>query len=148
MDDLNDFEPVFGKYGTYEDAEEAQLIDGHIQRAIDKFVVEITVIDEEHPELQVWTNYEEIMEGVLNKFHEMPCGCCNVDTSSNNEYYMIQNELWERIALDAQYLCVGCAELRLERKLTANDFTDCPLNNLDDHDHERSRRFINRLTNE
>jgi hypothetical protein len=49
------------------------------------------------------------------------------------EYYMVHRQVWE----DAQYasgrvrfLCIACLERRLGRQLRPDDFTDCPLNEI------------------
>ena len=42
------------------------------------------------------------------------------------------------------FLCIGCLERRLGRLLTPLDFTDAPLNRLDDFA-EKSDRLLNRL---
>lgn len=59
------------------------------------------------------------------------CNDCGVCTLHINEYYMVHNGLWE-VATEDMYsdgmLCIGCLEARLGGKLTADDFTDAPIN--------------------
>jgi hypothetical protein len=61
-------------------------------------------------------------------FRCMDCGVC---TNCNGEYYMVHDEVWYSAitAMDKGHmLCVGCLELRLNRLLTKDDFTDAPVN--------------------
>lgn len=55
------------------------------------------------------------------------------------EYYMVTAEIWKEAGmppsiadnhteLDGNFLCIGCLELRIGRRLTALDFTVCPIN--------------------
>lgn len=54
------------------------------------------------------------------------CGAC---TNCNGEYYMVHDEVWEAANPKRKgMLCVGCLELRLNRLLTKDDFTDAPVN--------------------
>lgn len=57
------------------------------------------------------------------------CAACSIDTLHINEYYMVTDEVWEA-AWPKRYgmLCIGCLENRLGRELTAEDFTDAPIN--------------------
>jgi hypothetical protein len=68
------------------------------------------------------------------------CRKCGVHTGDNQEYYMVQDELWqwviERWKIPADEYgeigrCIGCLEQLLGRKLTRQDFTDCEVNRLD-----------------
>src|SRR5215831_13134691 len=57
------------------------------------------------------------------------CGGCGVDTDALGEYYMVKDELWEQAWPGIEgLLCISCLEERLARKLTPDDFTDCPVN--------------------
>jgi hypothetical protein len=73
------------------------------------------------------------------------CDDCGADTtpctgkrgcrhSGTWEYYMVHNHLWPG---GVHYLCVGCLERRLGRRLTAADFTDVPVNEPDPWDTPR-----------
>jgi|ERR1019366_2301329 hypothetical protein len=52
------------------------------------------------------------------------------------EQYMVHDSVWPAAGLPLQpdiievhmYLCIGCLERRLGRRLMPKDFTDCPLN--------------------
>lgn len=59
------------------------------------------------------------------------CDDCGVNTSEIHEYYMVHDDIWRSVAGDSLegMLCIGCLEDRLGRRLTAEDFTDCILNN-------------------
>ena len=48
------------------------------------------------------------------------CGEC-----TKGEYYMVKDDLW---TFGRGFLCVGCLEVRLGRRLEPNDFTDVPVN--------------------
>jgi len=55
------------------------------------------------------------------------CWDCNVLTE--DEYYMLYDELWDSLGIGRhRILCIGCAEIRLGRRLVPADFTDCPVN--------------------
>jgi hypothetical protein len=48
---------------------------------------------------------------------------CGVDTDEGKENYMIHDDLWRAaVPTEAGYLCVGCLERRLGRKLQRGDF--------------------------
>lgn len=57
------------------------------------------------------------------------CIDCDIDTYTNQQYYMLSDDLWQRIhpAIDGM-LCLPCAERRLGRQLTRSDFKDLPIN--------------------
>lgn len=61
-----------------------------------------------------------------------PCADCGVETLPTDEgraeFYMIHDRLWDSIMDGPGWLCVGCAEARLGRRLVAADFTDAPIN--------------------
>ncbi len=57
----------------------------------------------------------------------MFCGC--------GEYgygWMVKDEVWEQISdvVDDCILCMSCAERRLGRDFTIDDFTEFPINNV------------------
>lgn len=57
------------------------------------------------------------------------CSDCSVDTSDINEYYMVLNSVWAKVATKHdRMLCIGCLEDRLKRKLTPKDFSSAPIN--------------------
>lgn len=57
------------------------------------------------------------------------CAACGQNTLHINEYYMVTDEVWQTAwPEDRGMLCIGCLEERLSRKLTAEDFTDAPIN--------------------
>jgi hypothetical protein len=41
---------------------------------------------------------------------------------------MVRNDVWHDAGMGDGYLCVGCVELRLGRRLEAHDFTPWPIN--------------------
>jgi hypothetical protein len=48
------------------------------------------------------------------------------------EWYMVHDDVWKAAGMETMggALCIGCLEERLGRDLTADDFKDCPLNDL------------------
>lgn len=63
-------------------------------------------------------------------FECMDCGVC---TNCAYEYYMVHDEIWYSVitAMDhGHMLCIGCLEQRRGKLLTKDDFTDCPLNEM------------------
>jgi len=76
------------------------------------------------------------------------CALCRVDTLAIREFYIVKNEVWDAAVgpdsfIDYSYLCIGCLELRLGRRLVPSDFTDAPVNEI----HEaKSPRLRDRLT--
>jgi len=73
------------------------------------------------------------------------CRDCGVDTDSIDEYYMVDDRVWEQAAkgLDG-HLCIGCLEQRLGRTLHSGDFTDRPVNSTSRL--RRSPRLTSRLS--
>jgi hypothetical protein len=75
------------------------------------------------------------------------CWDCNTCTLCNDEYYMVDNGVWEVATEDFGghgMLCIGCLEARLGGKLVASDFPDYPINK---GVFPQSTRLQNRLTN-
>src|SRR5262245_57063648 len=61
------------------------------------------------------------------------CCLCRIDTLAIGEVYMVRDEVWDAaIGADSfiSFLCIGCLELRLGRRLRPSDFTDVPVNNI------------------
>jgi len=57
------------------------------------------------------------------------CLDCGLDTFEAEEYYVLHDELWQRINPQIEgMLCISCAEKRLGRKLNGADFADVPIN--------------------
>jgi hypothetical protein len=73
---------------------------------------------------------------------EFPCKDCGTNTvplEGNREYYEVQDQLWNEIAQapgigqsdngpEGFFLCIGCLEERISRKLTPDDFKAFPAN--------------------
>jgi hypothetical protein len=91
------------------------------------------------------------------------CIDCGVDTTpctgkrgcrhtGRREYYMVRNRVWAEAGMrtglvhpysGGDYLCIGCIERRIGRKLQFADFTDVPVNDPDDP--WKTRRLRSRL---
>ncbi len=62
------------------------------------------------------------------------CHDCGVDTlpaewGRNAEYYMVHDDVWAQASAHPHtFLCIGCLERRLRRRLTPADFTDAAIN--------------------
>jgi hypothetical protein len=72
----------------------------------------------------------------------MNCIDCGLDTATAGECYMVHSRLWLAAGMEpwGGYLCVGCLEARLRRKLEPGDFTDSLLNRLSASPRLMSRR--------
>jgi ribosomal protein L34E len=58
------------------------------------------------------------------------CEDCSVDVHEIRESYMVRREIWERSGIASfAFLCIGCLERRIGRKLCRRDFIDAPINN-------------------
>lgn len=60
------------------------------------------------------------------------CNDCEMDTTPHptegpHEWYTVRDRVWNAV-MGPGYLCIGCLEKRLGRRLTPNDFTDAPVN--------------------
>jgi hypothetical protein len=65
---------------------------------------------------------------------ETNCNDCRWCTLLLGEFYMVHDHVWKQASksepkANLRFLCIGCLEERLDRMLTADDFTDCKLNN-------------------
>jgi hypothetical protein len=58
----------------------------------------------------------------------LECVDCGVDTGEISEYYMVTDACWARAGMNDGCLCIGCLEERLGKRLTARNFSECPLN--------------------
>lgn len=57
------------------------------------------------------------------------CLDCQIDTGKIGEHYMLVDTTWHLTGLRKYgMLCVGCVELRINRKLKATDFNNSYLN--------------------
>ena len=54
---------------------------------------------------------------------------CRQNLVESGEYYMLRSKLWRKInPLVDGMICIDCAERRLGRRLTPDDFTAAPIN--------------------
>jgi hypothetical protein len=60
------------------------------------------------------------------------CVDCRWNAVRLGEWYMVHDDVWKAAGMETMggALCIGCLEERLGRDLTADDFMDCPLNDL------------------
>jgi hypothetical protein len=74
------------------------------------------------------------------------CADCSVDTHSIGEDYMVGHSIWAQAGIGRHdgYLCIGCLEQRLGRKLARSDFIDVPINTMGKF--YRSDRLRDRLS--
>ena len=59
----------------------------------------------------------------IGRYEPIPCKDCGVNTK-DSEFYMVCDKIWEQVQGGEDYLCIGCLEKRLGRKLTRSDFLD------------------------
>ena len=72
------------------------------------------------------------------------CLGCKVDTKFISEHYFVNNDIWlPAVGSNKGMLCIGCLEMRIERKLTPKDFTKVHINN--PKLYNMSARLLNRL---
>jgi len=82
--------------------------------------------------------------------HKLDCKDCGGDTFYEN--YMVWNCIWQQAVPEQKgFLCIGCLEARLGRRLVATDFSLVPINELDirqnyPHLGRKSSRLVRRLT--
>ena len=65
--------------------------------------------------------------------HRARCLDCRVDTIEADEYYRVRDDVWRGAAPEdaptiAIFLCIGCLEARIGRRLVPADFVDVPVN--------------------
>jgi hypothetical protein len=77
------------------------------------------------------------------------CALCRIDTLRAGEFYMVKDEVWDAaVGADSfirdSYLCIGCIELRLGRRLTSTDFADVAINEIDGGQSPRLRDRMRR----
>lgn len=74
------------------------------------------------------------------------CIDCGLNTLHADEYYMVTDDLWNRVVPEVRgMLCIGCLEVRAGRLLNKDDFPDYPINSAGVF--FQSERLQNRLTN-
>jgi hypothetical protein len=56
------------------------------------------------------------------------CSDCGIHTAEYGEYYMVHDELWRKHGAGDGMLCLSCLTGRIGRELTAQDFTNAPIN--------------------
>ena len=72
------------------------------------------------------------------------CSDCELDLKANREYmYKLKSEIWLTIANSSELLCIKCLEIRLERKLTPDDFTNESINRITQF--KKSAQLIKKL---
>lgn len=59
------------------------------------------------------------------------CVDCEVNTKLIGDYYMVRNYIWDTYGAGRRMLCIHCLEYRMDRELTADDFTEAPVNHAD-----------------
>ena len=77
------------------------------------------------------------------------CGISTVPQGTRGEWYMVHDDVWSAAGMNpvadlTQFLCIGCLERRIGRRLTPRDFTDASVN--DPRKGHKTFRLQNRLT--
>ncbi len=78
--------------------------------------------------------------------------------TDDGEYYMVESRVWREacppmcesphcplVDHRPKYLCIGCLESRLGRRLIPTDFSLIPMNFISDEAYGRSARLIDRM---
>lgn len=81
-----------------------------------------------------------------------PCADCGIDTAPMDrleradegtwEWYMVVPRIWGEHGVSLGYLCLGCLEARMGRKLVREDFSDFPIS---EYDPVYTDRLLDRL---
>ena len=78
------------------------------------------------------TESKMINEGLPKKHYKcIDCGTYDMYDDYFGKAFMVTNDIWDKITASEEsdkLLCWDCVEKRLGRKLTPDDFIDCPLN--------------------
>jgi hypothetical protein len=87
------------------------------------------------------------MAAAHKRGEESPCADCGMETTPGLEnreppigqweYYMVRNAVWKAAGMRSGFLCIGCLEDRLGRRLSSRDFTAMPINDFDPKDTPR-----------
>jgi hypothetical protein len=75
---------------------------------------------------------------------QFDCVECGINTLKIFEYYMLKNEIWNLAGVPDGMLCISCFEKKSDIVLTADHFTDYPINT---GNFARSKLLQNRLDN-
>lgn len=70
------------------------------------------------------------------------CQDCSADLQKIGEVYMLRNDVWFPVAKGTPNLCIGCFEIRADRSLRSQDFSEHQQN----FKPGKSQRMLNRLT--
>ena len=74
------------------------------------------------------------------------CADCGVSLKHIFEYdFKLKPEIWLRFAKSSEFLCIGCIEKRLNRRLTINDFSNNYINSKPFKRVVKSARLLNGL---
>lgn len=75
---------------------------------------------------------------------QYPCLDCDYNTLPD-EYYSVDDRVWEQTGLGSHdgFLCIGCIEARIGRRLKPYDFPDFPINT-----HERYTQLSSQRLND
>ena len=78
------------------------------------------------------------------------CADCGVDTIPDEpdfdcEWYTVHDHIWAQVGLGRGFLCIGCLEARIGRRLQPEDFPDVPVNDPQRYKLTSSDRLLDRL---
>ncbi len=68
-----------------------------------------------------------------NLSREPHCNDCEISVRQIGEWYIVFDSVWKEAINNnhnIRFLCIGCLETRLNRKLKCSDFARVPLNSL------------------
>lgn len=121
-----------------------KLVVGHYGARLHDLIEMCASKDELHTwvgNLEANCGYECTLDSLVREGHGTRCTDCDVDVmphdedgfpvDGGSERYMVLDEVWDA-ALGEGWLCVGCLESRLGRRLCVEDFKpDLPINEPD-----------------
>jgi hypothetical protein len=98
--------------------------------------------------LRAWRYF--LLDRVLLRLTHVYVQCTYCfDCGSDEDWYMLRDEVWAATGMRRAHLCIACVEQRLGRLVTRADFTDVAVNDLWDTDfwwrRTRSERLVDRL---
>lgn len=68
--------------------------------------------------------------------------CKEIVLFGSKDYFMVNNDVWEKYGVRQELLCVGCFEKRMGRKLRYDDLTLCLLNIINPYTRGIIKNFI------
>jgi len=133
---------IFGHLDKLDDERDFMGNDPDMDRIVSHLSILLEFLDKRYNLFAKAEDFDSLPE--VDEFCEQEyslfMGECHDCESEDFQYYSVKNELWEQYGFGLGLLCLPCFEKRLGRKLTKDDFIDCPLN--DENDTIRALRGL------